>query len=103
MTFDRVLEIIRIILELHSQIRSLVPMRILIMRIIAASKKCGLFWSRFDLRPNNADIIRIIELVNGVLYSDIYLVILVINLLKSPEQRWSIWEMRVLGYSKKSS
>ena len=40
---DRALEIIRIILELRSQIRSLVP-----MRIIAASKKCGLFWSRFD-------------------------------------------------------
>ena len=28
-TFDRALEIIRIILELRSQIRSLVPMRIL--------------------------------------------------------------------------
>ena len=43
-TFDRALEIICIILELRSQIRSLVP----IMRIIAGSKKCGLFWSRFD-------------------------------------------------------
>ena len=67
MTFDRALEIIRIILELRSQIRSLVPMRILIMRIIAASKKCGLFWSRF----NFTTIIRIIEFVNGVLDSHI--------------------------------
>ena len=39
------------------------------MRIIAASKKCGLFWSRFDFTTNNADIIRIIEFVNGVLIS----------------------------------
>ena len=29
MTFDRALEIVRIILELRSQIRSLVPMRLL--------------------------------------------------------------------------
>ena len=42
-TFDRTWEIICIILELHSQIPSLVQ-----MRIIAASKKCGLFWSRSD-------------------------------------------------------
>ena len=44
-TFDRASEIVRIILELRSQIRSLVPMR---LRIIAASKKCGLLWSRSD-------------------------------------------------------
>ena len=43
--FDRTLEIICIILELRSQIWSLVPD---IMRIIAASKKCGLFWSLFE-------------------------------------------------------
>ena len=57
-TFDRALEIIRIILELLSQIRSLVPMRIL----------CGYLQHRKSvdysgpvsiLRPNNADIIRI--------------------------------------------
>ena len=37
-----------------------------IMRIIAASKKCGLFWSRSILRPNNVHIICIIKFVNGV-------------------------------------
>ena len=79
MTFDHTLtlEIICIILELRSEpvhkFRSLVPMRILIMRLIiapfffAASKKCGL-WSLTlwiisgpvpILRPNNADIIHI--------------------------------------------
>ena len=42
-TFDRILEIIRIISELRSQVRS-----VDIMRMIAASKKCRLFWSRFD-------------------------------------------------------
>ena len=68
-TFDRALEIVRIILELRSQIRSLVPMRIgkkAIMQIFAASKKCGLLWSVPILRPNNADIIRILEFVKGV-------------------------------------
>ena len=43
-TFDRTLEIIRIILELRSQILKSAPDAD-IMRIIAASKKCGLFWS----------------------------------------------------------
>ena len=64
-TFDRALEIIRIILQLRSQIRCLGPDAD-IMRIIAASRKCGLFWSRFDFTTNYADIIRIIEFVNGV-------------------------------------
>ena len=58
------LEIIHMILELRSQIPKCGPT----MRIIAASKKCGLCWSRSDFTtwPNNADIIRIIEFVNGV-------------------------------------
>ena len=38
-----------------------------IMRIITASKKCGLLWSCSDFTPNNADIICIIEFVKGVL------------------------------------
>ena len=46
-TFDRSLEIIRIILELRSQIPKSGPDAD-IMWIIAASKKCGLFWSRSD-------------------------------------------------------
>ena len=46
-TFDRTLEIIRIILELRSQILKSGPDAD-IMRIISASKKCELFWSRSD-------------------------------------------------------
>ena len=45
-TFDRTLEIIRIILELRSQIPKSAPDADT-MRIIAASKKCGLFWSHW--------------------------------------------------------
>ena len=45
-TFDRTLEIIRNILELRSQIPKSGPDAD-IMRIIAALKKCGLFWSPF--------------------------------------------------------
>ena len=41
-----------------------------IMRIIAASKKCGYSGPVPILRPNNADNIRIIEFVNGVWESD---------------------------------
>ena len=44
-TFDRTLEIIRIILELRSQIPNSAP-NADIMLIIAASKKCELFCSR---------------------------------------------------------
>ena len=44
-TFDRTLEIIRIILELRSQILKSAPDAD-IMWIIASSKKCGLFCSR---------------------------------------------------------
>ena len=47
LTFDRTMEIIRIIFELCSQIPKSVPDAD-IMRIIAALKKCGLFWSRSD-------------------------------------------------------
>ena len=46
-TFDRTLEIILFILELRSQILKSGPDAD-IMWIIAASKKCGLFWSRSD-------------------------------------------------------
>ena len=46
-TFDRTLEIIRIILELCSQIPKSAPDAD-IMRMIAALKKCGLFWSHSE-------------------------------------------------------
>ena len=46
-TFDRTLEIIHISWELRSQIPKSGP-NADIMRIIAALKKCGLFWSRSD-------------------------------------------------------
>ena len=46
-TFDRTLEIICIIWELRSQIPKSAP-NADIMRIIAASRKCGLFWSHSD-------------------------------------------------------
>ena len=67
-TFDRTLEIIRIILELRSQIPKSAP-NADIYAIIASLQKCGLFWSRSDFTTNNTVIIRIIiiEFVNGVL------------------------------------
>ena len=46
-TYDRTLKIIYIILELRSQIPKSAP-NAGIMQIIAASKKCGLFWFRSD-------------------------------------------------------
>ena len=71
MTFDRALEIVRIILELRSQIRSLVPMRLL-WGELQQRKSVDYSGPAPILQPNNADIIRIIEFVKRVLvYCDI--------------------------------
>ena len=65
-TFDRALEIVRIILELRSQIRSLVPMRLLCVWL-QHRKSADYSGPVPILRPNNANIIRIIEFEKGVL------------------------------------
>ena len=62
-TFDRTLEIIRTIFEITvHKFRSLVP-----VRIIAASNSVDYSRPVPNLRPNNVNIIHIIEFVNEVL------------------------------------